>query len=436
MALFDFLKKTEKANSKAAQPEPQQSQSLRQPDDGWEARKKIVEETTDQSALFKIACADSDSRVCRAAVGKLTDQQYLAAIARDNAAKDWRCQVEAIERLEDTETLRHIVDTEKELTVKNAANTRLFTVIAKQQPKRAGGLVYSEAVQVARNKLSETREMMARLGVGGGYVMGLRNDGSVLSAGYDKDGRSNSKGWKNIAVLCGGGYFSAAVTRQGTVLAAGENTHGRCDVAGLRNVVTGSAGMNHFVAVHEDGSVSATGYNAYGQCDVSGWSNVIDVAAGDNHTIGITADGKALSAGDNDCGQCDVFGIENVIGAAAGLNHTLLLKSDGTVAALGHDAGGCLKVEQWSDIVAVAAGNHTSIGLKGDGTVVSAGFNENGETATEHWRDVAAIKANADITAGLKRDGTLLLTGKLCYESKMTHEVLYDLTDLAWNLFE
>ncbi len=119
-----------------------------------------------------------------------------------------------------------------------------------------------------------------------------------------------------------------------------------------------------------------------------------------------------------------------------GFNHTLLLKADGTVKAFGNDAGGCLAVEQWHDIVAVAAGNHTSIGLKGDGTVVSAGFSENGETATQHWLDIVAIKANADITAGLKRNGTLLLTGKLCNESKITHEVLYDLTDLSWNLFK
>ena len=40
------------------------------------------------------------------------------------------------------------------------------------------------------------------------------------------------------------------------------------------------------------------------------------------------------------------------------------------------------------------------------------------------------------MTAGLKRDGTMVLTGKLRYESKMTQEILYDLSDLQWHLFK
>lgn len=88
-------------------------------------RMQAVAGITDQEFLYDIAVNDNDFGVSKAAVERLTEQEYLNAIGKDNAAHDWRCRKAAIVRMTDKEALQHIIDSEKELTINCAAKDRL-----------------------------------------------------------------------------------------------------------------------------------------------------------------------------------------------------------------------------------------------------------------------------------------------------------------------
>ena len=89
-------------------------------------RMQAVSGITDQDFLYEIAINDNDFGVGKAAVERLTNQQYLTSIGRDNAAHDWRCRKAAIARMTDKTALQHIIDNEKELTINSAAKERMM----------------------------------------------------------------------------------------------------------------------------------------------------------------------------------------------------------------------------------------------------------------------------------------------------------------------
>ena len=88
-------------------------------------RMQAIEGISDQKFLFEIATQDNDFGVSKSAVVRITEQSYLTAIGKDNAANDWRCRQAAINRMTDKKALQYIVDNEKELTINYAAKNRL-----------------------------------------------------------------------------------------------------------------------------------------------------------------------------------------------------------------------------------------------------------------------------------------------------------------------
>lgn len=110
-----FKKKSDEAEQKKiakSAPSPQE-------------RMRAVAGITDQKFLFEVAVNDNDFGVSKAAVEQLTNQSYLTAIGRDNAAHDWRCRKAAIARMTDKTALQYILDREKELTINSAAKDRM-----------------------------------------------------------------------------------------------------------------------------------------------------------------------------------------------------------------------------------------------------------------------------------------------------------------------
>lgn len=88
-------------------------------------RMQAVAGISDQNFLYEIATQDNDFGVGKAAIQRLTNQSYLTAVGKDNAANDWRCRQAAIELMTDKAALQYIVDNEKELTINYAAKERL-----------------------------------------------------------------------------------------------------------------------------------------------------------------------------------------------------------------------------------------------------------------------------------------------------------------------
>ena len=80
--------------------------------------------------------------------------------------------------------------------------------------------------------------------------------------------------WTNIVAIAAGGGHTVGVKSDGTVVAAGYNRDDECDVSGWRDIVVVAAGRYHTVGLKSDGTVVATGDNGAGQCDVSGWTDI------------------------------------------------------------------------------------------------------------------------------------------------------------------
>ena len=130
MGLFDiFGKKDKKRNGITSQNEnntkeialKKTAKSAPNPQE----RMQAVAGITDQEFLYEIAVNDNDFGVGKAAVERLTKQEYLTAVGKDNAAHDWRCRKAAITRMTDKTALQHIIDNEKDLTINCAAKDRI-----------------------------------------------------------------------------------------------------------------------------------------------------------------------------------------------------------------------------------------------------------------------------------------------------------------------
>ena len=245
-----------------------------------------------------------------------------------------------------------------------------------------------------------------------GHTVGLKADGTVVAVGYNKYGRCNVSGWRDIVAISAVFGYTVGLKADGTVVAVGENKDGQCNVNGWRDIVAISAGSRHTVGLKADGTVVAVGENKDGQCNVSGWRDIVSISAVGGRTVGLKADGTVVAVGNNCDGQCNVSGWRDIVSISANFGHTVGLKADGTVVAVGYNKYGQCNVNGWRDIVAISAVGSRTVGLKADGTVVAVGENKDGQCNVSGWRDIVAISAGVYHTVGLKADGTVVAVGE------------------------
>lgn len=168
------------------------------------------------------------------------------------------------------------------------------------------------------------------------HSLGLKSDGTVLASGRDNFGEvSGVESWRGIRAIAAGEYFSVGIRADGTVVACGSNEDGRCEVESWMGVSAIACGKRHTVGLLSDGAAIACGENGDGQCDVEGWSGLVEIACGAYHTVGLRIDGTLVAAGSNLNGECDVESYSGVVSIAAGDGFTLILLSDGTEIVLG-----------------------------------------------------------------------------------------------------
>lgn len=242
-------------------------------------------------------------------------------------------------------------------------------------------------------------------------TIGLKVDGTVVTAGSNSSGQRDVDGWSDIMAVSEGLTYTVGLKSDGTVVTAGKDSAGRCDVSSWSDIVAISAGFENTAGLKSDGTVVVMGANQFGQCNVGDWSDIVVVSAGEYHTVGVKSDGTVVAVGKNSCGQCDVSDWSDVVAVSAGGSHTVALKSDGTVVAVGANSYGQCDVSSWKDIVAVSAGRSHTVGLKSDGTVVTVGDNSYGQCNVSSWKGIAAISAGHSHTVGLKSDGTVFAVG-------------------------
>lgn len=250
------------------------------------------------------------------------------------------------------------------------------------------------------------------IAVMGSLGIGLKTDGTVLTAGTIKGYRIATDDWREIIKVSAGDLYVAGLTNDGRVLTQGHNGDGQREVDHWRDIIDISTGWRHTVGLDEAGNIHIAGYQAASQLEEIArnqdqWTNIVAVAAGGGDpgeygafTVGLREDGTAAAVGDNRMGQCDVDGWTDLVAISAGQFHTVGLKSDGTVVTTqtGDHHPGDLRihesVSQWTDIVAVSAGYGTTLGLKGDGTIEKAGYYKNGQLETDAWQDILIFQGS------------------------------------------
>ena len=277
------------------------------------------------------------------------------------------------------------------------------------------------------------------------YTVGVKEDGTVVVAGSDHDGKydwsdwtdivavSGSAGlkadgtvvtasssdpdpdWTDIVALADGGYLKA----DGTIVGSRVSDYKVRDMYGGEHVYTyDRSSWTDIVAVDDsaglraDGTVVATGGDEFGECNVSDWTDIVAISTDLDHTVGLRADGTVVVAGDNWYGQSDVSGWMDIVAIEANSDSVFGLKANGTVVAAGNNDNGQCDVSDWTDIVAIEANSDSVFGLKANGTVVAAGNNDNGQCDVSDWTDIVVIEPGYDYIVGLRADGTVVAAGK------------------------
>ena len=239
------------------------------------------------------------------------------------------------------------------------------------------------------------------------HTVALKQDGTVVAAGFNDYGQCDVSDWKDIISVSASIVNTVGLKADGTVVAVGDNEYGQCNVSDWTGIVAIESGYYNTFGLKYDGTVVAVGRNSYGNCDVSDWTDIVAISAGDNHTVGLKADGTVVAVGSNGYDACEVTEWSDIVAISAKENRTVGLKADGTVVS----AGSKFDVSSWSDIVEISVGTNHTIGLKSDGTVVAAGSNEFKQCDVSEWTYIVAIYAGKHHSVGLKSDGTVVAVG-------------------------
>lgn len=200
-----------------------------------------------------------------------------------------------------------------------------------------GHVVTINDVNVSQNFDVSEWENIVSVSAGVGFIVGLKEDGSVVGTG-SSDCFAGIENWTDIVEVACGKAHTVGLRKDGTVVAAGLNDHGQTNVSGWTDITAVAAGSWNTLGIKKDGTVVTVGYNEYGQCNIGSWKDIVDIAGNNWVTVGLKSDGTVVYAG--------------------GYDSSDKVKLD--------------RVKRWSDIVSIKAYGDTDVfGIKSDGTILS-----------------------------------------------------------------
>ncbi|MDR1703911.1 MAG: TIR domain-containing protein [Clostridiales bacterium] len=281
------------------------------------------------------------------------------------------------------------------------------------------------------------------------HTVGLRTDGTVAAAGYNRCGRCNVADWNGIVAIAAGGLHTVGLRYDGTVVAVGYNNEGQCNTQSWRDIIAISTADNNTVGLRKDGTVVAVGRHNIGEFDLSEWRDITSVSTSPWYTVGIRENGTVAIAGDvkNKARITDNW--RDIVAVHCSYSYLIGLKADGTVLSFmpyrGEEAKdiasdlrdivaitsngvfGALKSDgtvwintlpdythrytRLKDIVVIPSSCSHIYGIKFDGTVITDGHNHKRKRNVSHWSDIVAVATSDSRTIGLKSDGTVLVAG-------------------------
>lgn len=276
-----------------------------------------------------------------------------------------------------------------------------------------GTVKYAGENYTDKPKVDNWTDLASISGIGA-FILGLKNDGTVVSARGSTNYKVDTSLWNDMIEIATGQQFIVGLKADGTVLTQGIDGYGETDADVWTNIASISTGWQHVVGLDtdgdvfdENGDVYIVGYNsdriaAEIRASADEWTNLKAISTGGSspgfdgqgHVVGLKADGTLAVAGDNSSGQCNVKGPEwsNLIAVSAGDYHTVGLKADGTIiSTLGDEDEIYEKLKDLPNnkIIAVSAGFGHTIVLTEGGDVRGSGNWKQGQIKTEDWKDIA-----------------------------------------------
>lgn len=258
------------------------------------------------------------------------------------------------------------------------------------------------------------------------YSASVTQDGKVSFSGVNFSYEDELYTWNDIVSVSVMGHFVMGLKRDGTVVTAGQidygNTKYYIDTSEWHNIISVAAGQMYIVGLKEDGTLTAQGHNGDGQADIKDWSNIVAIDTGWRTTVGLDSDGHIHITGYGSESQLqqieeheeewkDIVAISTGGGGGGIGSHTVGLRRDGTVVAVGANGARQCEVDEWEDIIAISAGNDHTVGLKADGTVVTTPTGPRTEAEISNWENIVAISSGYGFTLGLKDDGSVVAVG-------------------------
>ena len=267
--------------------------------------------------------------------------------------------------------------------------------------------------------------MMKKGAIGASFVIGLLQNGTLITWGMNKEYQTNISPCCGLAVtdIAAGSNFVLAL-KGGRVFGWGSNSLKQLNFPKqtTKGIVAIAAGQAHGLALDKKGKVYAWGDNTFKKVNVpKGVVNVIAMAGGFNHSLAVKRDGAVIAWGSNAAGQSKVPATlavksrdpkKKVTMVTAGLDHSVALLADGSVIAWGGNAKGQSKVPtNLRDVKTISAGNQFTMALKQDGTVFGWGDNgANQVTLPDGLTDVFTVYAGyANSIIGLRNGGVMVL---------------------------
>lgn len=276
------------------------------------------------------------------------------------------------------------------------------------------GLVEYAGEKFANQPVVEGWTDIASISGMGSFILGLKNDGTVVSVRRSTRYKVDTSLWSDMIAVATGQQFIVGLKADGTVLTQGIDGYGETDADVWTNIASISAGWQHTVGLDtdgdvfdENGDVYIVGYRSKEiaeeiKASADDWTNLKAISTGGSspgfqgrgHVIGLKGDGTLVAAGDRDDGQCNVTGPKwsNLVAVSAGDYHTVGLKDDGTIVSTLSDEDEIyekLKDLPNNRIVAISAGCGSTLVLTEGGDVRGSGNYKQGQIDTENWEDIA-----------------------------------------------
>ena len=283
-------------------------------------------------------------------------------------------------------------------------------------------------VVAGREALSESVsswEEVTMLALGINHILGLTQDGRVLSAGTNQEGCCETGDWENIVSIWADDYLSVGIREDGSVALAGmaadteeEQKAAEEELAswtGIRQIVVYN---NIFYGLKQDGTVVCAGREDESlRQQISGWSGIRSLSVGDGFVAGLREDGTvaAVQYSINDQ-RAEVTQWKDVAALTGTMYNLAALLENGRILVTEPSRSGNCTMEEilsLSDAVQAAWQGDSLAVLCQDGAVRNTGYVEyyrDETTEINEWQDISAIAAAGITMGGIRRDGTVTRT--------------------------